>query len=102
MKKMIVWKLIAALIVGFLIAGALTKITYSCTPPAGYAGCASIEEAVMHPADLLNNKQNSLVRFVGFFVINSFFSFVVLDLLIREKQKRDKKRASEVKTASSE
>ena len=51
----------AAVIVGFLIAGSRTTINYDCALVDGAQGCVSSEDAVMHPIDLINNRQNSLV-----------------------------------------
>jgi len=79
-------KIVAAVLIGFLIAGAGTKIIYTCPPIDGAAGCASLDKAVMHPGDLLRNKQESLVHFSETFVITSLVGFVILELLIREKK----------------
>jgi len=81
-------KIIAAVLIGFLIAGAGTKIIYTCAPVDGAAGCAELDKAVMHPADLLNNKQDSLVHFSETFVISSLVGFVILELFSREKKRR--------------
>ena len=66
----------AILAVAFLAAGAGTKITYPCSPsnvPAGESvnNCISFEKAIMHPADLIINKQDSLMHFVSIFVLVS-------------------------------
>jgi len=74
--------IVAALTLAFFVAGAFTKITYPCSPenvPAGESVnyCTSFEKAVMHPADLILNKQGSLVQFLATFFIAS----VLLSLL---------------------
>jgi hypothetical protein len=81
-------RITVAALVGFLLAGAFTHITYTCTPIEGAAGCVSFDKAVMHPNDLLRNKQGSLVHFSETFVITSLVVFVILELLIREKKRR--------------
>lgn len=81
-------KIIAAILIGFLIAGAGTDIHYTCTPIDGAKGCASFEKAVMHPADLLNNRQSSLVHFVETFVISSLIVFVILEILTHGKKRQ--------------
>lgn len=73
-------KIIVSIVIGFLLAGVGAKITYSCPPVDGAVGCVSFEKAIMHPDDLLNNKQDSLVRFSKTFVIASLASFAALSL----------------------
>lgn len=82
-------KIVAAIVVGFLLAGAGTKITYTCAPIDGAAGCASFEKAIMHPSDLLNNKQDSLTHFSEAFVITSLVSFAILST-VRSVYKKPK------------
>lgn len=74
-------KILAALLIGFLLASTGTKITYSCAPVDGAAGCVSFDKAIMHPSDLLNNKQNSLVHFSEAFAISSLVSFAALSVI---------------------
>ncbi|MGB4967505.1 MAG: hypothetical protein WBO35_04870 [Candidatus Saccharimonadales bacterium] len=74
-------RILAALVIGFLLAGAGTKITYSCASVDGAAGCVSFDKAIMHPSDLLNNKQDSIVHFTEAFVISSLVSFAVLSII---------------------
>lgn len=74
-------RILVAFVVGFLLASAGTKITYSCAPIGGAAGCVSFDKAIMHPSDLLNNKQDSLVHFSDAFVISSLVSFAVLSII---------------------
>lgn len=84
-------QIVIALSVGFLLAGAFTHITYPCEPVDGAIGCESFEKAVMHPNDLFNNKQNSLVIFSQKFVISSIITLALLAavsaLLKKEKIK---------------
>lgn len=67
-----------AFVVGFLLASIGTKITYTCVPIDGAKGCVSFEKAIMHPSDLLNNRQDSLVKFSTTFVISSLVTFIIL------------------------
>ena len=74
-----VWvKIVAAVVVGFLLAGAGTHITYACAPVDGAQGCVSFDKAVMHPSDLLANKQGSLVHFSTAFILVTCVSFALL------------------------
>lgn len=82
------FKIAVALVVGFMFAGAVTKITYTCEPEAGDTGCVSFAKAVMHPRDLVNNKQNSLTDFLGTFAISSLVSFALLTLYSQFRTKR--------------
>lgn len=70
--------IVAAIVVGFLLASATTKITHRCVPVDGAKGCASFSKAMVHPEDLLHNKQNSLVIFSTTFAEVSLFTFVIL------------------------
>ena len=81
-------RIIAAVVIGFQLASVGTKITYSCRPVDGAAGCVSFGKAVMHPSDLLNNKQDSLVHFSETFVITSFASFVLLSVFGLARKKK--------------
>jgi hypothetical protein len=74
-------RIVAAIVIGLLFAGAFAKITYPCTPTDGDVGCVSFEKAVMHPNDLLSNKQDSLVQFSKTFVIVSLASFALLSII---------------------
>lgn len=66
-----------AVIIGFLFASR-TTMTYDCPLVDGAKGCVSFEDAIAHPGDLLNNRQNSLARFSKTFVISSFVSFALV------------------------
>ncbi len=79
-------KIAAALAAGFLFAGVGTTIAYECSPIDGAEGCVSYEKAVMHPSDLLHNKQNSLLHFSEIFVISSVVSFAVLNVSMLGKK----------------
>jgi hypothetical protein len=85
-------RIVAAIVIGFLLAGAGTDIPYTCAPIDGAEGCVSFDKAVMHPSDLLSNKQNSLVIFSTFFVITSLIIFAFLSAL-RLAQKRETRSA---------
>ena len=67
--------------VGFLFASIGTKMTYDCAPIDGFMGCVSFEKAIMHPADLLNNRQNSLVKFTANFAAASLITFALLSIV---------------------
>jgi hypothetical protein len=76
-------RVVIALIAGFLLAGAFTKITYNCVPstvPPGesVSRCVAFEKAVMHPSDLLSNEQDSLTKFSTTFAITSLITFALL------------------------
>lgn len=81
-------RIVVALLIGFLFAGALTKITYPCEPTDGAKGCLSFEKAIMHPNDLINNRQNSLVKFSQSFATVSVGTFVVLGVRSLASKKR--------------
>ncbi|HCR55781.1 TPA: hypothetical protein DIV49_02305 [Candidatus Saccharibacteria bacterium] len=76
-------RIVIALVVGFLLAGALTKITYTCTPIDDSVNCVAFDKAIMHPADLLNNKQNSLVKFSLIFAISAVTIFAILTVITK-------------------
>jgi len=82
-------RVIIPVIIGILFAGALTKITYPCAPVDGAAGCVLLDKAAMHPRDLLNNKQDSLIHFSENFVVASLVSFALLSAF-RSAQKRSR------------
>lgn len=81
-------KLIAAVFVGFVFAGALTTITYTCTPIDGASGCVSFDKAVMHPRDLISNKQESLTRFFIIFVATSLSVLGLLSVVWQGSNKK--------------
>ena len=76
-------RILAATLIGFLIAGITTKNTCDCPNfvKEPNSGCISFEKVVMHPGDLITNKQNSLVRFSTTFAIGSLASFALLSLV---------------------
>lgn len=74
-------RILVAIVIGLFFAGTGTSITYTCAPVDGAKGCISFDKAVMHPGDLLNNKQNSLTHFSEIFVISSVVSFAVLSIV---------------------
>lgn len=89
-----VWvRVVVAAVIGFLLAGLSTHITYPCAAsdvPNGesVAQCVAFEKATMHPSDLLINKQDSLVHFAQVFVITGLIVFVILSMYIRKSSKR--------------
>lgn len=74
-------RIAVAIVVGVFVAGASTKIVYTCVPIDGAAGCMSFDKAIMHPGDLLNNKQESLVRFSTVFATTSLLGFTVMGIV---------------------
>ncbi|MFO0704648.1 MAG: hypothetical protein U0517_01555 [Candidatus Andersenbacteria bacterium] len=78
------WKyslcILAAFVDGLLFASVGTKITYQCPHPYD-AGCVSFEKAIMHPADLVSNYQDSLSRFLLNFVV-VFIVVLVLSIAV--------------------
>lgn len=79
---------VIALIVGFLLASIGTKVTYTCVPNDGAKGCVSFEKAIMHPNDLLNNRQDSFIKFSTAFAVSSLVAFALLSMvsMMGEKQ----------------
>lgn len=57
--------LLSPLIAGILFAGLTTSISYPCAPLPDdpRSVCVSHEKALMHPGDLTNNVQHSLLSF---------------------------------------
>jgi hypothetical protein len=84
----LVIKMMAAVVIGLLLAGAGTKITYTCAPHDGDKGCVSFEKAVMHPNDLFSNKQDSLMQFSKTFTIASVVSFALFSVYSWAKTKK--------------
>lgn len=76
-----------AVFVGFLFAGAFTKITYTCTPIDGVSGCMSFDKAVMHISDLMSNKQDSLIHFSITLVVTSLAIFALMSIFTMAKKK---------------
>lgn len=74
-------RILVALVIGFLLASVGTKISYNCAPVDGAAGCTSFDKALMHPRDLLNNKQDSLVHFSEAYAISALISFAALSII---------------------
>lgn len=81
-------RVVITLTVGFLFAGAVTKVNYTCAPNDGAKGCVSFEKAVMHPNDLLNNKQDSLIKFSTTFVVSSLVTFALLSTASMANKKK--------------
>ncbi len=86
-------KVIIAILIGFLWASAFTDIAYTCPPETPNGGCFSLEKALMHPHDFLNNKQDSLIRFSEHFAQVSLTVFALL-FIFGLVQKRKPKPAS--------
>lgn len=73
-------RVILSVAVGFFVASTLTHITYPCTGYFEGIGCVSFEDAIMHPSDLLNNKQDSLTTFASKFAVISLATFTLLSI----------------------
>lgn len=74
-------RIIIAVVFGLLAASTFTLMQGPCTttiPGENAAHCVEFSKAVMHPNDLLDNKQNSLMKFSKTFVIASVASFALL------------------------
>lgn len=76
-------RIIIAAVFGFLAAATFTGIQGPCTttvPGENAAQCVEFSKAIMHPNDLFNNTQNSLVNFAMTFAIVSVASFALLSV----------------------
>lgn len=74
-------RIVVALAVGLLLASISTKITYTCIPTDDARDCLSFEKAVMHPDDLLSNKDGSLAQFSTTLVLSSLVIFTLLSAI---------------------
>lgn len=84
-------RIIAAVVLGLLFASTFTLMQGPCTtivPGEDITKCVEHSKAIMHPGDLLNNTQNSLVKFSRTFVIVSVISFALLSVYSRYKKPR--------------
>lgn len=85
------FKLTVAAICGLLLASITTKISYTCPPADGVVGCVSFEKALMHPSDLMENKQDSLAYFATTFIATGGIVFTTLSLVNTvQKNKKSK------------
>lgn len=73
-------KIIISLVIGFIFAAELTHIHYPCVSPTPGEGCVSIDKAIMHPGDLINNMQGSLYQFAPKLFAVSVISFAVMSI----------------------
>lgn len=85
-------RILVATVFGFLIASTSTHLQGPCTttiPGENSSRCVEFSKAVMHPRDLINNKQNTLTKFAGTLAISSFVSFALLSVYgqLRTKKK---------------
>lgn len=83
-------RIIIAIVVGFVLAGGYTDIAYSLPTiytEQGGAGGVLYESVLSHPRDLLNNKENSLVRFSTTFFVVSIITFSALSIPSLTKRK---------------
>jgi len=95
-------KIVAAVLIGFLLAGASTHIVYSPCLPSDNPGvpydappnegsltrCAEYAKAIDKPRDLIHNKQDSLVHFSETFVTVSLISFALLSVFTQIRKRK--------------
>lgn len=76
-------QILIATVFGLLVAATFTHLQGPCTatiPGENSSYCVEFSKAVMHPKDLISNKQNTLVRFAGTFTISSLAGFALLSV----------------------
>lgn len=79
-------RIIISVVIGLFLASGYTSIHYPCSelPDFKVASgediekCVAFEDAIMHPGDLMNNKQNSLVNFTRNFALGGLLVFTLL------------------------
>lgn len=83
-------RLVGAVTIGTLFAGASTKIWYPCQPPTDgpISTCVALTKAVTHPRDLISNVQGSLVHFLTYLAIGTFITFALFSLVGRHRMLR--------------
>lgn len=79
MKKILL-AIVVAVGIAFVMAGAGTHIAYACPPVDGARGCVEFSKAIMHPGDLLHNKEDSLVHFATTFFLTFLVVFAVITI----------------------
>jgi hypothetical protein len=70
-------RVVVSVFIGFLLACAWTNIQYQCDP-LDNNGCVAFESAILHPKDLINNKQDSLISFSRYVVLSSVVCLAIL------------------------
>ncbi|HMT19384.1 MAG TPA: hypothetical protein PKD20_05460 [Candidatus Saccharibacteria bacterium] len=80
-------RIVTAVVIGILLAGAWTDIQYQCDPLEN-KGCVAFESAVLHPKDLINNKQGSLVTFSRYMVYSSAVCLAILTIINASQKRR--------------
>ena len=84
-------QILIAVVFGFLIASLFTHLQVPCTttiPGENSSHCVEFSKAVMHPRDLINNKQDTLTEFVGTLAVSTLVSFVLLSIYSRLRTKK--------------
>jgi hypothetical protein len=74
-------RILIAIVFGFLVASTFTHFQGPCTSTIqgeDSSHCVEFSKAVMHPRDLINNKQDTLTKFAGTFAISSLVGFALL------------------------
>lgn len=88
-----IWvRIIISIIIGLFFAGGYTDISYDLPTiytEKGGSGGAVFESALSHPKDLMNNKQDSLVRFSTTFFAVSVITFSALSIPTLTKRKKN-------------
>ena len=89
-------RIIISVAIGLFMAGGYTNIHYPCSelPDFKVASgediekCVAFESAIMHPGDLMKNKQNSLVEFTQGFAVVALLVFALLSLYSRSQTRK--------------
>lgn len=86
-------RLVVAVVFALLAASAFTGIQGPCTttaPGENAATCVEFSKAITNPNDLLDNKQNSLVKFSKTFAIVLITSYALLSVYTWHQSKKTK------------
>lgn len=84
-------RILLSIFFGLLPAITLTHIKGPCTievPGEDISRCVSFGDAIMQPGELLNNKQDSLLRFSTTFATVSLVSFTLLSIVSYTQKKQ--------------
>lgn len=86
-------KVLAAVAIGLIIASTLTDATYPCNANDMLEGdsiarCIAWDEVVLHPSDLMSNREGSLLRFLTTFVVTALVSYAIISIVSRAYRKK--------------
>lgn len=84
-------RILLSIFLGILPAITLTHIKGPCTievPGEDISRCVSWGDAIMQPGELLNNTQDSLLRFSTTFATVSLVSFTLLSIVSYSQKKK--------------